>query len=691
MRKATLAVFLVIAVITSNSLFAAGDSLNPDSIVLQAFYWGVPAGGTWYNTIKNEAPGLKSAGFTHFWFPPPTKGASGGYSMGYDLYDNYDLGNYYQKGTTETRFGSLSELQDAAAACENVLLDLIANHMTGATSQCTDAGNGLSYWQKFDYPHNTFEKDCSCFHPGDPADSDGYLYLMFEDVAHMNPYMFNGQSAWASWLKATVGNVSGFRLDAVKHYSWDMATEFGTIGSCIGEYWDSKASILNWISYTGNYAFDFPLYYEMQGNAADMDGAGLCSSKGVSFVANHDTDDISQKSRAYGYIMYITPTPCVFWPHWFDSSLYPDIRRALEARNTYDFSGIWAVYKTTNLIIFNNNGLVYGCFNSAGTTGGGTITTSPNTTYRAIAWGPGNRPADVTSGGSGSITLTAPAIGYCYWYGGNIGTKAAVPDPANGETNVSPNVELSWLAGDGAVSHNVYFGTTSPGDFQGNQTGTVFDSPGVLDDDTTYYWRIDEIDAGDTTTTGNIWSFTVGRLYQSAYDTVHVPGNSTAVFGSWWYPAGAENEMTLIADYTWRWESSVSSPTSVEYKFAMNGSWGINRGLDWGLTNTSGPDLPQENWDIEQNGANIYANLPAATCVWVYYENTETSKLYVNVDFDIDGDVDLDDYAIFASHWMSPNCIEPDWCDGADLNKSGSVDLYDLAEFVEFWLLDTSP
>jgi alpha-amylase len=76
----------------------------------------VPEGGNCYNTIADKAAELKSAGFTHFWFPPLTKGASGGYSIGYDLYDYYDLGNYYQKGKVETRFGSLSELQAAFAA-----------------------------------------------------------------------------------------------------------------------------------------------------------------------------------------------------------------------------------------------------------------------------------------------------------------------------------------------------------------------------------------------------------------------------------------------------------------------------------------------------------------------------------------------------------------------------------------------
>ncbi len=47
-----------------------------------------------------------------------------------------------------------------------------------------------------------------------------------------------------------------------------------------------------------------------------------------------------------------------------------------------------------------------------------------------------------------------------------------------------------------------------PGDpvFKGNQTGTTFD-PGTMDAGTTYYWRIDEVSAGGTTT-GNVWSFT---------------------------------------------------------------------------------------------------------------------------------------------------------------------------------------
>ena len=63
---------------------------------------------------------------------------------------------------------------------------------------------------------------------------------------------------------------------------------------------------------------------------------------------------------------------------------------------------------------------------------------------------------------------------------------------------------------------------------------------------------------------------------------------------------------------------------------------------------------------------------------------------YCPADFDGDGDVDFADYAALAGRWMDKGCAEPGWCDGTDLNKSGSVDWYDLAQFVEYWPLDDS-
>jgi len=53
----------------------------------------------------------------------------------------------------------------------------------------------------------------------------------------------------------------------------------------------------------------------------------------------------------------------------------------------------------------------------------------------------------------------------------------------------------------------VYFGTTNPPPFIGNQTATIF-YPGTMTISTTYYWRIDEVGPYGGTTTGTVWSFT---------------------------------------------------------------------------------------------------------------------------------------------------------------------------------------
>jgi hypothetical protein len=100
-------------------------------------------------------------------------------------------------------------------------------------------------------------------------------------------------------------------------------------------------------------------------------------------------------------------------------------------------------------------------------------------------------------------------------------SQASNPSPADSATDVSIDADLSWTTGSGSTSSDVYFGTTSPGAFQGNQTATTFD-PGTMSNNTTYYWRIDEINAAGTTT-GVVWSFT----------TVPAPTGDVEIIGSW--------------------------------------------------------------------------------------------------------------------------------------------------------------
>jgi hypothetical protein len=90
--------------------------------------------------------------------------------------------------------------------------------------------------------------------------------------------------------------------------------------------------------------------------------------------------------------------------------------------------------------------------------------------------------------------------------GTNPPEKATSPDPANNQANVATDKTLSWSDGGNADSFDVYFGTSSPGTFQGNQAGTNFD-PGTLDPEQTYFWRIDSKNTNGTTT-GDVWQFT---------------------------------------------------------------------------------------------------------------------------------------------------------------------------------------
>lgn len=93
---------------------------------------------------------------------------------------------------------------------------------------------------------------------------------------------------------------------------------------------------------------------------------------------------------------------------------------------------------------------------------------------------------------------------------------ASNPTPANGATAVDPSVKLTWLPGDRAVLHSVYFGidetpiTQGAADaFKGKQVAPIY-NPGTLHVGTTYHWRIDEVAADGTVSPGPVWSFTTG-------------------------------------------------------------------------------------------------------------------------------------------------------------------------------------
>ena len=52
--------------------------------LLQCFHWYYPTGGELWPEVEALAPSLNEIGINMVWLPPAYKGASGGYSVGYD-------------------------------------------------------------------------------------------------------------------------------------------------------------------------------------------------------------------------------------------------------------------------------------------------------------------------------------------------------------------------------------------------------------------------------------------------------------------------------------------------------------------------------------------------------------------------------------------------------------------------------
>lgn len=122
------------------------DSMAQKDVMLQAFYWDVPVdtemkNGFWWDNLTSKAQELKNMGITAIWVPSPAKGNWGITDMGYGIYDHFDLGDYDQKGSVETRFGSRSELEIMIAGMQDttnhqapieVYADIILNHIYGS-------------------------------------------------------------------------------------------------------------------------------------------------------------------------------------------------------------------------------------------------------------------------------------------------------------------------------------------------------------------------------------------------------------------------------------------------------------------------------------------------------------------------------------------------------------------------------
>jgi hypothetical protein len=118
----------------------------------------------------------------------------------------------------------------------------------------------------------------------------------------------------------------------------------------------------------------------------------------------------------------------------------------------------------------------------------------------------GTREADSFDGDSSTAPLLH--IEYSVKY-------ATEPNPPDGGTG-GPAPLLQWTKGDTAVYHDVYFGTNpelGPDDYMVRYPWAMYWHAPLLTSGTTYYWRVDEVEADGTTIyTGNVWSFLAAPL-----------------------------------------------------------------------------------------------------------------------------------------------------------------------------------
>ena len=265
--------------------------------LLQYFEWYLPADASHWRRASADAAHLAELGITDVWLPPAYKGNGGIYDVGYGVYDLYDLGEFDQKGTVSTKYGSRQEYLDAIEALHRhgmrVLADVVLNHRMGAEypeevlASKYDPRNRLKMlverkkikaWTGFRFParkqrysafnwnhrhftavdHDALTRNTAIYKLmghrwASQVDKEfgNYDYLMGADVDFSNPEVREELERWGKWYLDTTG-ADGFRLDAVKHisstfFAWwlKVLREYrGEDFFAVGEYWSGHTGTL---------------------------------------------------------------------------------------------------------------------------------------------------------------------------------------------------------------------------------------------------------------------------------------------------------------------------------------------------------------------------------------------------------------------------------------------------------------
>ena len=333
---------------------AQGWPANYGGVMLQGFYWDSYSETKWVD-LTNQADEL-SKYFSLIWVPNSGKTASyywdpNSTSMGYDPCFWLDHNSCW--GTQEELVNMISTFRDKGTG---IIEDVVINHKNSLKDWCYfpdetwEAQNRTMTWSLADICHNDDGGDT--WNHGNLVtgnDDTGDDFSGIRDLDHTSENVQENVKLYLDFLLQELG-YAGFRYDMVKGYGAEytkLYNQYATPTFSVGEYWDSKDNIYNWVNNTGmtSAAFDFGLKYTINSafgssNWSALSDKGMAADENysqysVTFVDNHDTyrnyDRLGNNVLAANAFLLAMPgTPCIFWPHW--TAYKNELKKMIKAR-----------------------------------------------------------------------------------------------------------------------------------------------------------------------------------------------------------------------------------------------------------------------------------------------------------------------------------------------------------------------
>lgn len=295
----------------------------------QFFHWYAAEENLWH-FAKDQSQRISDLGISNVWLPPAFKSARGTHEPGYAAYDLFDLGEFDQRGSVRTKYGTKHDYLSCIGAFHDksigILADIVFNHKVFADeeeevpvkevnkenrNETISDEHTIHAFTRFTFPgrQGMYSDYIWDWHSFTGVQSDDKIYIIMNeytngnwedvmekefgnydfllgcDIEFRNPAVRDELKNWGKWYVETTG-VSGFRLDAVKHISTGFFPEwlsylketFNRDFLSVGEYWQAELEpLLQYIDATQGMIqlFDVPLHYNFynasrEGEAFDL-------------------------------------------------------------------------------------------------------------------------------------------------------------------------------------------------------------------------------------------------------------------------------------------------------------------------------------------------------------------------------------------------------------------------------------